>query len=47
MRVKYDKSKGQRVNRYFRGMCCENKQVETYWYYDKDDKWCTDVKITI
>ena len=42
MKIKYDKPKGQRINRYFMGMSCKNKDGETYWYYDKEDKWCTD-----
>jgi len=42
VKIKYDKPKGQRVNRYFRGMRCEDKDGETYWYYDRIDKWCND-----
>lgn len=41
MKIKYNKPKGQRVNRFFTGMTCETKDGETYWYYDKHDKWCT------
>lgn len=37
MKIKYDKPKGQRVNRYFFGMTCENKDGETCWYYDNED----------
>ena len=41
-KIKYDKPKGQRINRYFHGMRCENKDGETYWHYQEEDKWCTD-----
>lgn len=39
MKIKYDKQKGQRVNRYFRGMRCESKDNKTYWHYHEEDKW--------
>ena len=41
MKIKYDKPKGQRVNRYFTGIRCKSEDGETYWYYEKHDKWCT------
>lgn len=42
MKIKYDKPKEQRVKRYFFGMTCKDKDGQTYWYYDKLDKWCND-----
>lgn len=44
MKIKYEKPKGQRINRFFAGMSCKNKYGKTYWYYDKEDKWCTDAE---
>lgn len=41
MKIKYYKPKGQRIKRFFTGICCESTNVEVYWYYDKEDKWCT------
>ena len=41
MKIKYDKPKGQRINRYFFGMRCVSENGESYWYYYKHDKWCT------
>lgn len=39
MKIKYDKPKGQRANRYFFGMRCVSKDGESYWYYYNEDKW--------
>lgn len=41
MQIKYNKPKGQRIKRYFFGIRCVSTEGESYWYYYKEDKWCT------
>ena len=45
MKIKYNKPKGQRVNRYFFGLRCVSNEEESYWYYYNEDKWYLNKKV--